>query len=387
MPTHTGPKKLGEKNLVFGYDLSDRKNSYLGEPTTNLATDTPIRDGWPGSFTLIDTTTKTFDYTTTSVPWGGGAAWSMFYYNVSDYIGQYVTISAFVESFNQTEGTFSFLMIGQTVGEQTYLGYSPAEDRNDKNTTTKERISWSGIIGSGGKVGIVIWMNNSSGNPGSLTVRFSNVQVEVKSHPTPFVNGTRSTTQGLLDVTRNSTINLTNVSFDSNAKIIFDGTNDYVSLGNSNQFNLTNSVSIFAWVKINNLNSVFNGLFGTYDGSGFIHFQLYGGGLNCYLYGPDIGYDRNDASNCFISVNTWSEVGMTFGVNTLTMYINGVEMPTKLNGSGGNISNTSDVSIGRVYDGSRYFDGNIDSLRVYNRTLTQTEISNNYNNTKRKYGI
>lgn len=387
MPTHVGPNTSGEENLVFGYNLSDRKNSYIGEPTTNLATNTPTRDGWPGSFTLIDSTTKTFDYTTTSVPWGGGAAWSMFYYDVSDYTGQYVTISAFVESFNQTEGTFSFLMIGQTVDEQTYLGNSPAEDRNEKNTTTKERISWSGIIGSGGKVGIVIWMNNSNGNPGTLTVRFSNVQVELKPHPTPFVNGTRSSTQGLIDLTGNGSIDISNASFDSNAQIIFDETNDYISLGNSSRFNLTNSISMFSWVKIDNLNARFNGLFGTYNGSGFIHFQLYGGGLNCFLYGPNIGYDRNDASNCFIPANTWVEVGMTFGNNTLTMYINGVAMPTTLNGNGDNISSTSDVSIGRVYDSSRHFGGSIDNVRVFNRTLSQTEIIKNYNNTKRKYGI
>ena len=37
MPTHVGPNISGEENLVFGYNLSDQKNSYLGEPTTNQA--------------------------------------------------------------------------------------------------------------------------------------------------------------------------------------------------------------------------------------------------------------------------------------------------------------------------------------------------------------
>ena len=37
MPTSAGPNISGEENLVFGYNLSDQKNSYLGEPTTNQA--------------------------------------------------------------------------------------------------------------------------------------------------------------------------------------------------------------------------------------------------------------------------------------------------------------------------------------------------------------
>jgi hypothetical protein len=36
----------------------------------------------------------------------------------------------------------------------------------------------------------------------------------------------------LLDLTNNATINLSNVSFDSNAQMTFDGTDDYTSLGN-----------------------------------------------------------------------------------------------------------------------------------------------------------
>jgi type 1 fimbria pilin len=46
---------------------------------------------------------------------------------------------------------------------------------------------------------------------------------------TPVIDGERSVSGSLLDLTGNSTLDLTNVSFDSNAQMTFDGTNDYAS--------------------------------------------------------------------------------------------------------------------------------------------------------------
>ena len=36
MPTSSGPNPSGENSLAFAYDVADARNSYIGEPTTNL---------------------------------------------------------------------------------------------------------------------------------------------------------------------------------------------------------------------------------------------------------------------------------------------------------------------------------------------------------------
>ena len=36
MPTSSGPNTSGESSLAFAYDVADARNSYIGEPTTNL---------------------------------------------------------------------------------------------------------------------------------------------------------------------------------------------------------------------------------------------------------------------------------------------------------------------------------------------------------------
>jgi hypothetical protein len=176
-------------------------------------------------------------------------------------------------------------------------------------------------------------------------------------------------------------------TFNSSNKgsIVFDGTNDYVSLGASSIFNITNRVSIFSWINIDNT-SGWDGIFGaSSDSGGFLHFQLYQGGLNAYMYGPNVGYDRLDGVN--LTVGTWNEVGLTFGDTTLRMFINGQQLATTPTGTSNNFSSATDVRIGRVHDDTRFFGGKIANCRVYNRTLSSTEVLLNYNIQKSRFGL
>jgi hypothetical protein len=353
----------------------------LGEPTTNLANNTPLYGGWPSSYALIDSATKTFDFTTSSVEWGGVAAWTTFYYNVSDYTGQYVTISAVVESFDETNGVFSFMWIGQTVNEETYLGYSPEQDRNTKNTKTRERISWSGVIGTGGKVGILIWMNNGSGgSSGSVKVRFSNLQVEVKSHPTPFVNGTRSTTQGLLDLTGNSTINLSSVSFDSNSQMVFDGTDDFITAGNNPYLAPgTGNFTYSCWINPVGY-SYYAGLLVVAVTGGLWIGKL---GSNMVLRAYNV--EDHLQYSTLPTVGQWTNVVITRDGTAVTLYYNANSVATATTGynfvqATAYIGNDGPIS-------SANFNGKITNTSFYNRALSSSEVLNNYNNIKRKYGI
>ena len=167
--------------------------------------------------------------------------------------------------------------------------------------------------------------------------------------------------------------------------IVFDGTNDYVSLGNSSIFNITNRVSVFSWINIDSA-SGWDGIFGaSSDSGGFMHFQLFNGGINAFLYGPNVGYDRLDGVN--ITAGTWNEVGFTFGDTTLKMFINGQQLATTPSGTSSNISSATDVRIGRVHDDTRFFGGKIANTKVYNRTLTSNEVLHNYNIQKGRFGL
>ena len=379
---------IDNTGLVFAYDQANIVRSYLGEPTTNLATNTPSQGGWPGSYTVVDSVTKTFDFTTSTVEWGGDASWTTFYYDVSAYTGQYVTISATFE-YASDPNKFNFLWIGQTSGSETYLGYSPEADRNQKTTDDREDITWSGIVGSGGKVGILIWMSN--GTSTTVTARISNVQVEVKSHATPFVNGTRSVTQGLKDLTGRSTIDLSNVSFDSNAQMTFDGTDDYASLGT---VPLAAGASTYTIEAMFRADSTKTQVIWEQNSSAATQHQR-----ACMLLLSNGVGGFNGESNDFHSAVPYSTgvwyhwtitVNKNAGTNPIKVYTNGA-----LYAQGDSSSGASNLNVGthgaavgyKLNSAGENFDGDIHLLRVYNRVLLASEIQQNFNAVRGRYGI
>lgn len=94
------------------------------------------------------------------------------------------------------------------------------------------------------------------------------------------------------------------------------------------------------------------------------------------------GYDFDNASaisaNCgIVPFQTWTRITATFDGKTLKGYIN-KSKNANVTVSGTQIRQSTDtVSIGR-YDGSgglQYFDGKIDDIRIYERALSETEVS------------
>jgi hypothetical protein len=387
MPTSSGPNRVVEANLVFAYDTLDTFNSYLGEPTTNLFTNPAFTSGTSGwTFGSWDSGRYTYTVENIMGPFGEivpalkvvratpDTSFAHFHQNNGGKFtnGNTYTISAWVKGSG-------------TLGQYNQGGYGPITYSPSQFTTLTndwQRVSYT--LTSQTNSLYPYWA--AEGITQNVPMYFTFAQAEQKPHKTQFVNSTRSVTQGLLDLTRRTSIDLSNAAFNSSSQLVFDGTDDYIQIGQSSQFNITNEVSVFTMIKINDA-SGWDGIFGTFDGGGFIHFQLYLGGLNCYIYGPDVGYDRIDSAQCYLTPREWTEVGFTFGANTLTLYINGVAMPTKVYGNSNQVSSTPTVSIGRVYAPDRSFGGDISDLQIYNRALTQSEITQNYLIKKQKYGI
>ena len=95
-------------------------------------------------------------------------------------------------------------------------------------------------------------------------------------------------------------------------------------------------------------------------------------------------------TSSYINTNNWYQIVGTFTSGSQKLYVNGT-----VAGSGtaiGTIStNSGGMSIGAYggYSGARYYyyNGNIAIIRVYNKVLSQTEILNNYNALKGRFGL
>jgi len=216
------------------------------------------------------------------------------------------------------------------------------------------------------------------------TVKVADVQFTWGDHPAQFsAEYERTATEGLLDRTGNTTIDLSNVSFDSNAQITFDGTDDYISIGNPTelQFIYTDSFSLEAWVKADALPS-FHHIIG----------KTYG---NYRLSVSSSGYTfRLDSNNLTTNSGTpvigeWQHVVATWEPSTYTarVYVNGVLEQSVTDATVDWTYTSANFQIGNSPGESYYFNGKINAVKAYNKTITSEEVLQNFNATRSRFGI
>jgi hypothetical protein len=181
----------GEPNF---YATTDEEliNFVNGLGERNLTTTTPSQGGWAGSYSVVDSNTRTFNLTTQQNNAATTSAWRTFYWDVSDYEGQTVAISADVEFVSETNCTFSSFTIGQgNTGQYTiHIAGSDAADKVTISTkpTSSIKMAWSGSINATGIVGFTFWINNVTTNGANSVMKVSNVQIEVNDHATDFTS-------------------------------------------------------------------------------------------------------------------------------------------------------------------------------------------------------
>jgi hypothetical protein len=180
----------------------------------------------------------------------------------------------------------------------------------------------------------------------------------------------------------------------ANKAYSFDGVSSFIDLSNNNLNNQGNSSrTVACWINPTsnsnpcmNFFSSGNGVTGSTssnNGKTFnLRLNIVSSSLTYNLgfmgYGVT-GYDYDPLNGTSIPINEWTHVAVTFSENTITLYVNGIK-----GGSGIVSLNTTGNSnyIGRSNhtDAYNYFNGNIDEVRLYNRSLTQEEISYLANN-------
>jgi hypothetical protein len=200
-----------------------------------------------------------------------------------------------------------------------------------------------------------------------------NIQIEAKSHSTQFTTGTRSTTQGLIDLTGTATIDISNASFDSNAQITFDGTNDYASLGNPTAFRDLAEGAIETVYYRDASSGTYQMIFT--DAGSDLEITYLGNTLQFYIGNSGLSYTHAVTDQWFNVVGTWSS-------SFKKLYINGVEVASGSNT--GTDTGSRDRFVGGR--GANFpFNGEIPIARIYDRALTDSEVLQNYNALKSRF--
>lgn len=156
---------------------------------------------------------------------------------------------------------------------------------------------------------------------------------------------------------------------------MFDGVNDYISVNNSNDFTFGNtSFTVSLFLKTGSGNRA---VLGNFNGSNR------GWGLYAYPNQVDFfGYGNqgiNDAPKgaANLTNDQWHHVAGVYSRSGSSLkidsYVDGTLVGTQT-ATVGNITSSSPLHFGH-YLGQPYFEGGLDDIRIYGRTLSAAEIS------------
>jgi len=159
----------------------------------------------------------------------------------------------------------------------------------------------------------------------------------------------------------------------------FDGKDDYVNCGSSSSLNLTNAVTVAAWVKTN-----------TTSGDRFIMTKWSGFSLESFRsWAPNGSFNIIvDGAQRVISFNTdhkdgkWHYLVASYdsATHVVNLYFDGkLDNTSTLSGLSSYAIQTSDNPLNIGTWGGGYFKGSIDDARVYNRALSPEEVRYHYN--------
>lgn len=114
-------------------------------------------------------------------------------------------------------------------------------------------------------------------------------------------------------------------------------------------------------------------------GIGYTDSQIIGG-----LNGPLGGGDYQAIYSSAINLNAWNNIVMTYNGDLINLYMNSILIASIPHNLAMNTSGNSGISIGENNSANgfwQYTDGKIDDIGIWNRALTQQEITNLYNST------
>lgn len=408
---HTGPS-IVNNGLIFGYDtgygstLNNNIHSrfFRGRPTTNLLT------GIGYSFGTQDTAAFKTNYGTETnfVPTLGER--TTHFVNIFNTGANTCCPSPFsFGNFSVSPSTvYTYQIIFRTNNGYSHPNYMYQYQYNGGSYVTEFGLLDGGRIedlGDGWRHGWGTFTTNASTNNistflfhyeynffnkieiAAVSVTFGNTVL--RPNQIPGVGQTRSSFVSLLDVTKQRFVDASNVTFNTVGSMVFDGTDDYINLPVAalpamNQ--MTIELVNFG-IDARNSSVIAGGIGGNQD----LNIHLPWGDGNIYW---DVGRPFNRvfkaAGSEYIGWHHW-----VFTKNPSTgimnIYRDGVLWAQNTGQTSPIISlDGGTASIGRYSNGSTnayHHNGTVPVMRIFNRELSQQEVTRNFESYRNRFGI
>jgi hypothetical protein len=356
--------KIVTDGLVFAYDMGNPQKSWKGAPTTNLLTSlgNPEAEYARGEFGQYFNLVTPFEQ-------NGLVPYSL---SFEAKVSKPGNVSVYMQNGSYTKYSFVSQGIAVTTEWQKF--------KLQNLTPSGPTAAWQSNSPADNRAMLATYTGYGSG----INPTLKNLQLELGPYATPFVNGTRSNTQAIVDLTGNNTVTATSLTYAS------DGT---FAFGSGNSVTIPNLVAngqpytILLMAKPNSLGTA------AYNSSSGRRTILKGDNN----WNPGIWVTQNTIRSHSVTeyrdtnIN-WSDlrtslVGMVFdGVNCYNIFDAIIQSGTRTAYAPGV---PSSITIGNETAGgtSPFWDGQIYYMLYYNRALSAQEIQQNFNALRGRYGL
>jgi hypothetical protein len=201
------------------------------------------------------------------------------------------------------------------------------------------------------------------------------------ANPNSYVSGSTTWSDISRGGNNGTLVNGPTYSSANGGSIVFDGTNDYVNCGDI--LNYSNNFSVNCWVNIST--SGVNPIVSKWDtnilANRFLLFRINSNTLQL------IDSNSTTYSGGSVSSNIWAHVSFVINGANSQLYINGLPSgttfsPTFTIKSGLNLGLCSySISL------NAFLTGNMAITQIYNRSLNPSEVLQNFNATRARFGI
>jgi hypothetical protein len=342
-----------------------------GVGTTNLfpnpSAETNLSDwgSWQGTNSMVNTTALFGSYSVLSVQ-TTAATYTVFDFDntVPNYIpvqGQTITCSVYVKTSSAWNGKPGTIVLRENGGTQV----SNSATSSFTYTTNWQRVSVTKTIAQADRTSIDCYnaMSGLGVNDGAFFYS-DGLQVEIGSSATPYIDGSlgtgynwTGTAHASVSVRTASTATVTSIPTDTSGSVSFWF--NAPALDSSKQCPLGS---------------------GSGDSSGGLFFALQNSGITAtHVYGA--GVSTAALANASISDNSWNHVVYSWDNSSRkgVLFLNGQKQQT--------VNYSQAITIGEYLQnlgsctktGYSPFNGTMDDIRVYNRALSDSEISQLYN--------
>jgi hypothetical protein len=211
------------------------------------------------------------------------------------------------------------------------------------------------------------------------------------------------------DSTATSTAWQNGASGKFNGSLDFDGTDDYVDVGAGASLNITKEITISVWAKMDDVGTSIGSnqylfakgsvayndaasnsylLFLINAGTSsedYVRFQLSNGSSFYNVPSSTSIAQSSRLTLNYFSPNNWYHIVGTYDGTTMKIYIDGEYRASTSGPASINSLPSTNLYFGKHGDNTRFYDGKMDDVRIYNYALTPSQIQQVYNNAKALY--